>query len=52
MLIISTMRDKTVRAAHRIGGSVMLSLTGYVKNKKFYKIEGDEKKVTITLIEI
>ncbi len=52
MRIISTMRGKKVREAHLIGGSVMLSLTGYAKNKKFYKIEGDEKKITITPIEV
>lgn len=45
-------RGQPIRVAHLVGGSVMISLTGYAKNKKCYKIEGDEKKITITLIEI
>lgn len=52
--MILIMRDKTaVKQAKRIGGSLMLPLTGYVKENRFYKvIMRSEKEITITQIEI
>jgi len=46
------MKDPVVRKATKTGGSVRLALTGFLEKNKFYKVEGDGKKVTITPITV
>ena len=52
--MILIMRDKTaVKQARKIGGSLMLPLTGFVKNNKFYKvIMRSEKEIVLTQMEV
>lgn len=50
MLIMS---EKTaVKQPKKIGGSLMLALTGYVRTDKFYKVERSDKKIIISPIEL
>lgn len=47
------MLEKTsVKQARKIGGSLMLPLTGYIAKGKFYKIEISNKKIILTPIDI
>ncbi len=46
------MKDKTVKKAKKIGGSVVLSLTGFIRENCFYKIEKEESRVIITRIDV
>ncbi len=48
------MNDKTtVKQARRIGGSLMMPLTGYVKENRFYKVKQvTEKEITISQLEV
>lgn len=52
--MILIMSDKTsVKQARRIGGSLMMPLTGYVKENRFYKVKQvTEKEITISQIEV
>jgi len=46
--------EKKIKKAKIIGGSVMISLTGFIKPGCFYKIESEApgKSVTLTMIEV
>lgn len=50
--MILIMKDKTVKKAKKIGGSVVVALTGYVRENKFYTVEEDGKQVILTPIEV
>ncbi len=48
------MIDKTtVKQGRKIGGSLMMPLTGYIKENKFYRVQQlSEKEITISQIEV
>lgn len=50
--MILIMKDKTVKKAKKIGGSVVLPLTGFIRENCFYKVEQDGKQVILTRIEV
>lgn len=53
MILIMSDNKKKVKQARKIGGSLMMSLTGYVKEDRFYKIEKlSDKEITISQIEV
>lgn len=51
--MILSMRDtKAVKKAKKIGGSVMLPLTGFIQADCFYKVERSDRQVVITRIDV
>ncbi len=44
--------SKTVKKAKKVGGSVVLCMTGFIKEDKFYKIECIARQVIITPLEV
>lgn len=51
--MILIMKDKDVKRAKKIGGSVVLSLTGFIRENCFYKVvKNDREEVIIKRIEV
>ncbi len=43
---------KTVKKAKKVGGSVVLSLTGFIQENRFYKVECQQKQVIVTPLDV
>ncbi len=43
---------KTVKKAKKVGGSVVLCMTGFIQENRFYKIECSQKQVIVTPLEV
>jgi hypothetical protein len=41
-----------IKTAHKIGGSLMMPLTGYATENVFYKVEISNKKIILSPIEV
>jgi hypothetical protein len=44
--------DKAVKQARKVGGSVVLSLTGFVQENFYYIVERREREIILTKIDL